>query len=80
MKKKIYAIRSLNITFRESVEYLFTLQEIIGSDFNSLNPLTLDLYDHWKYSLKSLILLHSLINPYFTKQPSEEIPNNSKET
>lgn len=43
---------------RESIEYIFTLHEIIGQDFQETNSLTIELYSHWKYAIKSLILLH----------------------
>ncbi|EAS06148.2 HECT domain ubiquitin transferase (macronuclear) [Tetrahymena thermophila SB210] len=64
LKNKVYAIRSLNLAFRECVEYIFTLQELVGQDFESNNSQTLELYCNWKYALKSIIILHQFVNPY----------------
>ncbi|KAL4482579.1 hypothetical protein ABPG72_005822 [Tetrahymena utriculariae] len=64
LKNKVYAIRSLNLAFRECVEYIFTLQELVGQDFESNNSQTLELYFNWKYALKSIIILHQFVNPY----------------
>ncbi|EGR34353.1 E3 ubiquitin-protein ligase, HECT-domain, putative [Ichthyophthirius multifiliis] len=77
LKKKIYSIRFVNLAFRESIEYIFNLVELIGTDFNQSQTITLDIYSNWKYQIKSLIIFHQFMNPYYQNTQQQQNNTNS---